>query len=243
MEETLRYSKLKKLSDEAFRRRTGIQHSTFIEMVKILKSAERKKLALGGKKPKQAMADRLLMALELLGQKEKAQKVRWQAFEKSMDERFYVEYADNVHTDERDTIRKKASEAAFCQLNPYRAMKFLTWLRDAPALKTLVLNHRNILDGNHYRELTPAADFLSPEEPETAALLYRLMVQRVLDRGSSQHYVYAARNLRKAESCSRNFREEQTTVPGHSDFLRDLKAKHGRKYRFWEQVEKIAINA
>jgi len=66
MEETLRYSKLKKLSDEAFRRRTGIQHSTFIEMVKILKSAERKKLALGGKKPKQAMADRLLMALEYL---------------------------------------------------------------------------------------------------------------------------------------------------------------------------------
>jgi hypothetical protein len=66
MEAAMRYSKLKKLPDEAFRRRTGIQRSTFTSMVKILQSAERKKRALGGKKPKQAMADRLLMTLEYL---------------------------------------------------------------------------------------------------------------------------------------------------------------------------------
>jgi hypothetical protein len=57
---------LKKLPEEAFRRRTGIQRSTFIEIVKILSAAERKKLAPGGSKPKQVMADRLLMALEYL---------------------------------------------------------------------------------------------------------------------------------------------------------------------------------
>lgn len=62
----MRYSHLKKLPDEAFRGRTGIQRSTFTGMVKILQSAEWKKLAPGGKKPKQAMADRLLMALEYL---------------------------------------------------------------------------------------------------------------------------------------------------------------------------------
>lgn len=179
-----------------------------------------------------------IKALEQLGRKDDAQTTRWDAFQRSMDERFYVDYVDHAPKAEHDTIRTKAIEEAHCQLNPYRAIAFLTWLRDTAALKELVLKYKEKLNGDYYRELTAAADFLAPEEPEAAALIYRSMVTRVLEKGSSKYYVYAARNLRKAEACAQHFRDGQSIVSTHAEYMQALKSKHGRKYSFWQQAEK-----
>jgi hypothetical protein len=54
----------KNLSDEEFKRLTGVQKSTFKLMLKILRQAEKEKLANGGKKPEKSMKQRLLMTLE-----------------------------------------------------------------------------------------------------------------------------------------------------------------------------------
>jgi Helix-turn-helix of DDE superfamily endonuclease len=54
----------KNLSDEEFKRLTGVQKSTFKLMLKILRKAEKEKLAKGGRKPDLSMKQRLLMALE-----------------------------------------------------------------------------------------------------------------------------------------------------------------------------------
>ena len=173
-----------------------------------------------------------IKALEMLGRKEDAQQTRWHAFVQSMDERFYVDYADNSPEAGRESVRKQAVEEALCQLNPCRAIKFLTWLRDSAALKILVISFQNTLTGAYYQELASAAEFLSPEEPEAASILYRLMVQHVLQKATSKYYIYAARNLKKAESCARYFREGQGIISGHAEFLQELKATHGRKYSF-----------
>jgi hypothetical protein len=178
-----------------------------------------------------------IRALEHLGRTGEAQAARWDAFKHGMDERFYVDYVDHARKEERDAVLARAIEEAHRRPDPYRAMTFLTWLREAAALKELTLKRRDAFDGGRYRELTPAADFLAATEPETAALLYRLMVNRVLEKASSKYYAHAARNLRKAESCSRNFRDGQDVVSSHADFLRDVKAKHGRKHSFWRQAE------
>lgn len=58
------YKKLKKMSQEDFKRLTGVDLFTFKEMLKILKKAEAKKLARGGNPPKRSMEKRLLMTLE-----------------------------------------------------------------------------------------------------------------------------------------------------------------------------------
>lgn len=62
----MRYTLLKELKDEEFRRLTGVKRATFEKMVGILQEAEIKKKALGGKPNHLAMADRLLMALEYI---------------------------------------------------------------------------------------------------------------------------------------------------------------------------------
>lgn len=54
------------LSNTDFRRLTGVQKQTFEMMENLLKTAEKKQKALGGKPNKLSISDRLLMALEYL---------------------------------------------------------------------------------------------------------------------------------------------------------------------------------
>jgi hypothetical protein len=60
----MNYEGSESLREEDFRRLTGIRRSTFTKMVAILKEAEAKKKASGGKPNSLEMEDRLLMALE-----------------------------------------------------------------------------------------------------------------------------------------------------------------------------------
>jgi hypothetical protein len=53
----MKYRALKELKDEEFRRLTGVKRSTFVKMVGILKEAEIKKKALGGKPNSLEMED------------------------------------------------------------------------------------------------------------------------------------------------------------------------------------------
>jgi hypothetical protein len=62
----LKYSQIKDLKEELFRRLTGIKAGTFNRMVQILSEADKKKKAKGGRRNKLSIEDRLLMALEYL---------------------------------------------------------------------------------------------------------------------------------------------------------------------------------
>lgn len=61
-----KYQQIRTLPDKAFRRLVGVKKETFALMVKILRGAERKQKALGGKPNRLGMTDRLLMCLEYL---------------------------------------------------------------------------------------------------------------------------------------------------------------------------------
>lgn len=62
----MKYNMIKHYKDEEFRRLTGVRRSTFNKMVTILKQAEQKKKASGGKPNNLFMEDRLLMSLEYI---------------------------------------------------------------------------------------------------------------------------------------------------------------------------------
>lgn len=62
----MKYEQIKKLEAEKFRRLTGVKKDTFDKMVSILRDAEIKKKAKGGRKSKLSIEDRLLMALEYI---------------------------------------------------------------------------------------------------------------------------------------------------------------------------------
>jgi len=62
----MKYESIKGLEYEKFRRLTGVKRTTFEKMLAILSEADTKKHAKGGRKPKLALEDRLLMALEYI---------------------------------------------------------------------------------------------------------------------------------------------------------------------------------
>jgi len=61
-----KYDRVKSLSEEEFKRLTGVKHKTFNEMCEILRDDEVKKNKNGGKPNILSIEDRLLMALEYL---------------------------------------------------------------------------------------------------------------------------------------------------------------------------------
>lgn len=61
-----KYQRLAGLNDGGFRRLTGVKRSTFNTMVEILIKSDSAKKAVGGRKSKLCIEDRLLMALEYL---------------------------------------------------------------------------------------------------------------------------------------------------------------------------------
>lgn len=62
----MKYNQVKELGEEKFRRLTGIKYSTFLKMIDILREADLRKKAQGGRKNKLSIEDQLLMTLEYL---------------------------------------------------------------------------------------------------------------------------------------------------------------------------------
>lgn len=61
-----KYDSIESLSDGDFRRLAGVEKSTFVLMLEVLKPLELAKRARGGKQPRLSLPDRLLMCLEYL---------------------------------------------------------------------------------------------------------------------------------------------------------------------------------
>jgi hypothetical protein len=62
----MKYDQIKELLEEQFRRLTGVKKATFKKMLGILREADEKKKAKGGRKSKLSVEDQLLMALEYM---------------------------------------------------------------------------------------------------------------------------------------------------------------------------------
>jgi hypothetical protein len=62
----MKFTKIRHLNNEEFRRLAGVKRKTFDKMIEILGEAEKLKMMRGGKPNTLSMEDRLLMALEYL---------------------------------------------------------------------------------------------------------------------------------------------------------------------------------
>jgi len=62
----MKHDQIKELLEEPFRRLTGVKKTTFKKMLGILRGADEKKKAKGGRKSKLSVEDQLLMALEYI---------------------------------------------------------------------------------------------------------------------------------------------------------------------------------
>jgi Family of unknown function (DUF6880) len=183
-----------------------------------------------------ADTDLRIRALEGLGRKDEAQSIRWQHFERFLSATHLRAYLKGLPDFEDFEAEQKALDVAAAHKRAARALAFfIEW----PALDSadrLVRERASAFDGRLYEVLRPAADALEEKFPEAASLLYRRLIESVLDRGSSKQYKYAARDLL---SCTRL--APRLPVPGsvesHAEFISRLQKGHWRKYGFWGLLE------
>ncbi len=176
-----------------------------------------------------------LDVMEALGQKEEAQKFRWQCFEQTLNSGHLRAYLTRLPDFEDFEAERRAMDCALNFKEVHRALAFfVTW----PALEkaaALVLQRSKELDGDHYEVLSPAADAFAAKYPLAATLLLRAMIDFSLNKNRVKRYRHAARHLAECASLARNVGDFGNFVT-HDRYNADLKLKHGRKTSFWALV-------
>ena len=180
--------------------------------------------------------DLRIAALDALGRKDEAQAVRWQHFERFLSVEHLRAYLKRLPDFEDFEAEQKALGVAAAHKQAARGLAFFIEWRALDRADRLVRERLTALDGRLYEVLRPAAEALEEKFPEAASLLYRRLIESVLERGSSKQYQYAARDLL---SCARL--APHLPVPGsiesHAAFVARLQKAHGRKYGFWGLIE------
>jgi len=176
-----------------------------------------------------------LDALDAAGQSERAQRLRWAAFE----ERLSVERLRTYLKALPDFDDVLAEERAMAHALAFRsfptALHFLqTWQAPREAARLVLERHAEI-DGNQYYLLDPAARSLEGAHPLAATLLRRAMIEDTLGGAKSKRYRHAARHLAECRSLAPHI-GDYGQFETHEHFVSRLQEKHSRKVGFWTLI-------
>ena len=175
--------------------------------------------------------------LEALNDKPAAQELRWRCFEKSLSVDILREYLKRLPDFEDIEAEDQAYKLASDHAEPELALQFfLDWPRLDLAAQ-LIVAHRNHLDGRDWHTLPGVAGLLEHEYPLAATILYRALLDNILEQARSKAYSHGAKYLRQLSLLAK---EADKDLPigmiDHATYLVDLKKTHARKSGFWGQV-------
>ena len=174
--------------------------------------------------------------LEAMGNRIAAQDVRWKTFETTLDAGMLRDHIARLPDFAEFDVLDKAFAHAIAFEQKYRALAFLlNWPRLDLAAK-LVLDRRAGWEGRHYEPLLAAARQLEPDHPAAATILYRALLDDILDRARSPAYGHAARYLKKLAALAAHD-GAASSIASHETYRAALAKKHGRKTGFWSLVK------
>ncbi|MEN3177178.1 MAG: DUF6880 family protein [Gluconobacter cerinus] len=179
--------------------------------------------------------DLRIEACETLDDRDTAQSLRWKVFHDRLSLphcQAYLRYLSDY-----DAIDVEEQALNYICNFPNRGAALSTLL-EWPALDAaarLVREHKTELDGRDYETLRPAADRLSEAYPIEATILYRLLVEAVLDKALSRYYPYAAKDLASCRLLAPMLAPTED-LENHEAFMIRLKTQHKRKLGFWSLI-------
>lgn len=174
--------------------------------------------------------------LDALGHKDEAQGLRWSRFEKSLDPQALRDYLARLPDFEDEEALERAFAHAANRKDPHGGLYFLIRWPNLERAARLVLDRRDAWSGRIWELLAPAAEALEPDHPLAASVLYRALIDDILERGRSPAYGHGARHLMRLGELARELAPGDLT-PSHAEYAAQLRKAHGRKSGFWSQVE------
>ena len=179
--------------------------------------------------------DARIDALEALGRRDEAQKMRWRCFELCLSEPHLRAYLKRLPDFEDMEAEERALDHA---LGFHDGLEGLSFLVSWPALdraSRLVIERTQDIDGALHRVLAPAADALAAKHPLAATLVLRAMIEFTLGRGRSSGYRRAAGHLMDCSALSATI-GDFGEFEAHEAFETRLRREHGRKESFWSLI-------
>jgi hypothetical protein len=84
--------------------------------------------------------------------------------------------------------------------------------------------------------MSPAAEALESKHPLAATLLRRAMIDFTLSKARASRYKHAARHLHECAGLAQRL-TDFAGFCNHSAYDQSIRAAHGRKVAFWQEVE------
>ena len=178
-------------------------------------------------------------ALDAAGQEQRAQRLRWAAFEDRLSSIQLRAYLKKLPDFEDVEAEERAMRHALGFRSFPAALDFLRIWPDQARAARLVLTRATEIDGNLYYLLEPAAQLIEGKHPLAATLLRRAMIEDTLNGAKSSRYKHAARHLLECSSLTSSI-QDFGTFETHETFASRLHAKHGRKAGFWAQIAELS---
>ncbi|MCJ2058442.1 hypothetical protein MKL09_18035 [Methylobacterium sp. J-048] len=170
--------------------------------------------------------------LDALGRGDAAQALRWTLFERDLDAPMLRAYLAKLPDFEDEEALLKAMDHAESYANPHRALAFLIGWPDLSRAAGLVEQKRKLWQGEHYTVLAPAADAFAQNHPLAATILYRRLLDGILESGRSAAYSHGARYLLELDGLADRL-AAGAIDPAPPVYREALRRDHGRKHAFW----------
>jgi hypothetical protein len=182
----------------------------------------------------------MIETFDALGQSEKAQETRLNWFEKCLDARIYQDILEHASPDFFDSFRQKAIHKAFNDKNVIHGLSFLNEINAFLEMAQFVLKKKQLFEGSYYRVLVPVAKALEETYPLEATLLYRTVLEWVLNGTKAKYYHHAAHYLIACTTLSTRICNWKD-VEAENQYHEAIREKHSRKRKFWEEYNRLAM--
>lgn len=174
--------------------------------------------------------------LDALGRSAEAQDLRWGRFERELDAPMLRGFLAKLPDFEDEEALQRALDHVADFPMPHRALAFLIAWPDLRRAGRLVTHDPSLWNGSlEYAILAPAAEVLAQDHPLAATILYRTLIDGILDTGRSAAYPKAARYLAELDGLAARL-DPGAIEPDADGYRAKLQRHHGRKYGFWTLV-------
>ncbi|MDR3180006.1 MAG: hypothetical protein LBT70_03855 [Holosporaceae bacterium] len=175
-----------------------------------------------------------IAALESLNRKEEAQQERISWFNSTLDHKVFKEIMVHATPQFQEEFQEEAIKTVFNSGRVSTALDFFVQGKFIDECSTLVLSKIDLLSGEGYYSLRPAAQILRDKYPLSATLLYRKLIAYIMDGAKSRYYDYAVKDLMACEELSRRICEYKA-FKSHEEYFSEFQEKHKKKSAFWSK--------
>ena len=173
---------------------------------------------------------------EALGRTDDLRELRKRHFLHRPEPERLERYLGGLEAKERPTAKNLMRQAVLSgDYDPTRKAVFFAELKEGEIAAQIILAEPTAFRGENYPALLPLARSLEQGQPLAASIVYRALLESILDRAQSKAYPHAARFLHGLGKLAKKIRAWSPIAP-HESYLQALRARHDRKRAFWAQV-------